>query len=79
MAPATSGSGENIFKDYRNKSYIEKSKILVDINEVKIIEKKLEKQQIMSKKGVPPDPRLFEEIHYRIYKILKQNYLPEFY
>jgi len=52
---------------------------LVDINEVKIIEKKLEKQQINSKKGFPPDSRLFEEIHYRIYKILKQNYLPEFY
>ena len=30
-------------------------------------------------KGTPPDVQLFRTVHYRIYKILKQNYLHEFY
>ena len=52
-------------------SYNDKSKVLVDQNEIDKIEKNLAKQIENSKKGNHPDPRLFEAIHYRIYKILK--------
>lgn len=36
-------------------------------------------QQLAKAKGTPPDSQLFKEVHYRIYKILKANYLDEFY
>ena len=75
----TTQSMEHMFKNYRHMSYNDKSKVLVDQNEIDKIEKNLSKQIENSKKGHHPDPRLFEAIHYRIYKILKQNYLPEFY
>ena len=68
-----------MFKNYRHMSYNDKSKVLVDQNEIEKIEKNLAKQIENSKKGHHPDPRLFEAIHYRNYKILKQYNLPEFY
>lgn len=58
----------------------EKAALLVDINDVKQIEKELEKRQQLAKsKGMPPHPQLFSAIIRRIYSILKQNYLNEFY
>ena len=54
--------------------------MLVDINEVEDIVEAMKKQEANSKnKAIPPEPQLFKAIHHRIYKILKQNYLPEFY
>lgn len=58
----------------------EKAKLLVDITQVNQIDQKLKKcKEIASSKGIPPDAQLFRDIQHRIYKILKTNYLDEFY
>ena len=57
-----------------------KAKLLVDHDEVNQIEAMLRASEAQYKaKGVHPDPQLFKSILQRIYWILKQNYLPEFY
>ena len=58
----------------------DKARVLVDLQHVSQIEKMLEQNKQMAKqKGTPPDTRLFNTIHRRIYLILKANYLDEFY
>lgn len=71
---------ERQFKGYRQMNAKEKAKLLIDLNEVKYIEKMLAQRQALAKqKGMPPDPQLFKPVYYRIYHILKQNFLHEFY
>lgn len=48
--------------------------------EIKQIEDSLRHLEVQAKaKGDPPDPKLFKSIHQRIYLILKDNYLDDFY
>ena len=71
---------DKYFQGYKYLNIKEKARMLVDINEVEDIVEAMKKQEANSKnKAIPPDPQLFKAIHHRIYKILKQNYLPDFY
>lgn len=58
----------------------DKARMLVDKNLILSIERKLAKSNELAKsKNQPPDTQLFIDIHFRIYKILKTNFLDEFY
>ena len=71
---------EEQFSDYRLMTIQNKAKLLVDQDEVNQIEAMLRASEAQYKaKGVHPDPQLFKTILQRIYWILKQNYLPEFF
>lgn len=58
----------------------DKARVLIDIRQVLAIEQRLERCKKLAKsKGSPPDTQLFKEIYKRIYDILKDDYLDEFY
>jgi len=66
---------------YRHLNLPGKAQLLVDYErEVKPIEDRLRHLQALHKaEGREPDPQLFKAVHSRIYIILKQNYLNDFY